>query len=191
MLIIKIDEKEMFNSKTQEFIKVKKAVLRLEHSLISISKWESKWHKPFLIETEKTGEELLDYIRCMTLNTDVDPIAYYALTKKDFQLINSYIDNKYTATFFNDDKNALPKVNKNIHSKRRHGEIITSELIYYWMIAYQIPIECEKWHIGRLLTLIKICNIKNEPEKKMGKKELMKRNADLNAARRKQYNSKG
>lgn len=191
MLVIKVKGRELYSSSKNEFFKVKDATLKLEHSLISISKWESKWHKPFLNDDEKTGEELVDYIRCMTLNSEVDPNIYFALSKENIKQINDYIADKHTATWFNDNKNALPKVNPNKKTRHIRGEIITAEIIYYWMVAYQIPFECEKWHINKLLTLIKVCNIKNEPEKKMSKAEIMRRNSAINAARRKQYNSKG
>lgn len=180
MLHIVIQEGEFFDEKTEEFLKVKKQTLQLEHSLVSLSKWESKWHKAFLGRDEKSIDETIDYIRCMTLNKNIDPKVYSLLTKENIKEINDYIGDPMTATTFNDRGN-----------KKATREIITSELIYYWMIALNIPFECQKWHLNRLLTLIRICNIKNQPSKKMGKHEIMSRNAALNAARRKQLNSKG
>lgn len=180
MLRIVVPEGEMFNEETQEFITIKEQQLQLEHSLVSLSKWESKWHKPFLGKEEKSFEETIDYIRCMTLNPNVDPNTYLFLSKENIRKINDYIGDSMTATTFND-----------VNNKGRSREIITSELIYYWMVSFNIPFECQKWHINRLITLIRICNIKNQSPKKMSKGEIMSRNAALNAARRKQLKSKG
>ena len=183
MLRITIPKTELWDERKEEFVSVKERTLELEHSLVSLSKWESKWCKPFLTDAKRTDEETIDYIRCMTITPNVDPKIYYALTKENIMQINAYIESPMTATFFSKDK-----------EKGRIGtsrEIITSELIYYWMISFNIPFECQKWHINRLITLIKVCSIKNEPPKKMSKKSLMSRNAALNAARRKQFNTKG
>ena len=180
MLRIVIPERELFDEKTEEFLKTKEQTLQLEHSLVSLSKWESKWHKPFLVKDEKSFDETIDYIRCMTLSKNIDPKVYSFLTEENIKEINDYIGDPMTATTFSDRD-----------SKKPNREIITSELVYYWMIALNIPFECQKWHLNRLLTLIRICNIKNQPSKTMGKHEIMSRNAALNAARRKQLNSKG
>ena len=180
MLQIVIPGRELWDESKQEFTNVKNQTLQLEHSLVSISKWEAKWHKPFITKDERTPEETLDYIKCMTLTQNVDPQVYSCLTKKDYETIRDYIDDPMTATTINEPK-------KGSGSR----EIITSELIYYWMIAYNIPPEYQKWHLNRLLTLVKICGIKNESPKKMSKRDVMSRNAALNAARRKQMNTKG
>ena len=180
MLKITIPSREMFNEKTQEFFHVHEYTIQLEHSLVSVSKWESKWNKPFLDKKEKTREETIDYIKCMTLTQNVDPNTYNLLTKENIIEINKYISSPMTATTFHEDPN-----------KKGSGEIITSEIIYYWMISLNIPFECQKWHLNRLLTLIKVCSIKQQPPKKMSKRDVMSRNAALNAARRKQLNSKG
>lgn len=180
MLQIVIPGGEQFDEEKMEFINLgRDTVLQLEHSLVSLSKWESKWQKPFL-SSSKTKEETLDYIRCMTLTQNVKSEVYSRLTIQNLNEINDYINSPMTATTFYDER--MGKKNK---------EIITSELVYYWMIALQIPFECQKWHLNRLLTLIHVCNIKNQPPKKMSKKEIMSRNAALNEARRKQLNSKG
>ncbi len=180
MLQITIPAVELWDERKQEFITTKEQTLQLEHSLVSLSKWESKWCKPFLTKQEKTFEETLDYIKCMTITQNVDPEVYNYLTNENIEEINNYINAPMTATYFSDDKMAKPS-----------REQITAELIYYWMIALNIPFECQKWHLNRLLTLIKVCNIKNQPPKKISKKEIMRRNAALNAARRKQLNTKG
>ena len=181
MLQITIPSRELWDESTNEFVITKEQILQLEHSLISISKWESKWKKPFLSNKEKTYEETIDYIKCMTLNQNVDPNVYNYLTNDNIRQINAYIDSPMTATYFSEEKGG----------RGGRGEQITSELIYYWMIALQIPFECQKWHLNRLLTLVRVCNIKNQPPKKRSRREIMSRNAALNAARRKQLNTKG
>lgn len=180
MLEIKLPEIELFDESKQEFVYLKEQTLRLEHSLVSLSKWESKWCKPFLSKEDKTDEETIDYVKCMTITQNVDPDIYSRLTREDIQKINKYIEAPMTATTFNETKKG--------GSSR---EQITAELVYYWMIALNIPFECQKWHLNRLLTLIRVCNIKNQPPKKMSKRDLMTRNSQLNAARRKQMNTKG
>jgi hypothetical protein len=180
MLRITIPAVEQWDETKQEFISTKEQTLSLEHSLVSLSKWESKWCKPFLTKQEKTFEETLDYIKCMTLTQNVDPEVYNYLTNENIKEINEYIGAPMTATYFSDEK-----------TSKTSREQVTAELIYYWMIAFNIPFECQKWHLNRLLTLIKVCNIKNQPPKKRSKKDIMSRNAALNAARRKQLNTKG
>lgn len=184
MLKIDVEGREIFNEATNEFITIKPQTLLLEHSLISISKWEAKWHKPFIPltkkeESERTVEQLLDYVRCMTLSSNVSPEVYYCLSDKNIQEILSYINDPMTASNVTD------------LGGKRGGERVTSELVYYWMVAYGIPFECEKWHFNRLLMLVKICNAKNRDPKKMSKRDIMKRNASLNAARRAKLHSKG
>lgn len=178
MLNIIVPDQEFFNEETQEFFTLKGQTLQLEHSLVSLSKWESKWNKPFLSKNEKTLKETIDYIKCMTITQNVKPYIYDMLTNENILDINKYIDSPMTATTFNV---------QNTPSR----EIVTSEIIYYWMISLNIPLECQKWHLNRLLTLIRVCNLKNAPSKKMSKKEIMSRNAALNAARRKKLNTKG
>lgn len=155
---------------------VKGATIQLEHSLISLSKWESKWCKPFLTAKDKTAEETVDYIKCMTLTQNVKPEVYENLTEENIKQINDYIGAPMTATTFRENQN-----------QKSNKEIITAELIYYWMIALNIPFECQKWHLNKLLTLVRVCNIKNEPPKKMSKSELYKHHAAVNAARRKKH----
>lgn len=181
MLPITIKAGEFYDEQLGEFVEVKETKLQLEHSLISLSKWESKWCKPFLSETPKTAEENVDYVRCMTINQNIDPNVYYGLTPAQIKEINDYINAPMTATWFSEDKK----------NAKKNKEVITNELIYYWMVALQIPFECEKWHINRLLTLIRVCNVKNEPPKKMSQKDLLSRNRSLNAARRAKMGSRG
>ena len=180
MLQITIPGGEFFNEATGEFTYGKDQTLKLEHSLVSLSKWESKWHKPFLTKEEKTEEELYDYIQCMTLTQNVDPEVYSRLTVDNITQINEYIDNPMTATRINGDKRKDP-----------NKEQFTSELFYYWMIALQIPVEFQKWHLNRLITLIQVCSIKNSPPNKRSKAEIAKSYAEINAKRRKQMNTKG
>ena len=180
MLKITIPATEMFDDETQTFYSTKEHTLQLEHSLVSLSKWESKWCKAFLSNKPKTVEETIDYIKCMTITQNVDPNIYNCLTRSNIEKINNYIDSPMTATTFRDDKQSGgPK------------ETVTSELIYYWMISFNIPMECQKWHLNRLLALVRVCNIKNAPPKKMNRKEVANQYAALNAARRRQFNTKG
>ena len=155
--------------------------MSLEHSLVSISKWESKWEKPFLSKDKKTTAETVDYIRCMTLTQNVDPNVYLGIDDNIVEQVSKYIEAPMTATWFNEDKN----------KKGGSGKVITSEVIYYWMVALNIPPEYQKWHLNRLLTLIRVCNAENNPKKKMSKKDIFAQNRKLNAARRKSTNSKG
>lgn len=180
MLRITIPAQEQWNEKTQEFEYTKKQTLQLEHSLVSLSKWESKWCKPMLSKKSKTAEETIDYVRCMTITQNVNPEVYTYLTDENIQEITQYIDAPMTASWFSDTGNS-----------GNNREQITSELIYYWMITLNIPFECQKWHLNRLLTLIQICNIKNQPNKKMSRREIMNRNAALNAQRKKSLHTKG
>lgn len=180
MLEIIIPGREHYDEKRNEFIYTQERVLRLEHSLVSISKWESKWHKPFLSNNEKTVDEIIDYVRCMTITQNVDIDVYNCLTEDNMRAINSYIDAPMTATTFN-----------NMRNQASTREVITSEIVYYWMITFNIPFECEKWHLNRLLTLVKVCNLKSNPPKKMSKQEIVNRNKQLNAERRKRLNTNG
>lgn len=171
---------EGWDERKQEFVDAKTQTLQLEHSLVSLSKWESKWQKPFYSKKEMSAEETLDYIKCMTLTKNVDPEVYNCLTRENVKEVMDYIGDPMTATTFGkDDKGP------------NNREVITSELIYYWMIASNIPFECQKWHLNRLITLIRVCSIKNTPPKKRSKRDIMSRNAALNASRRKQMNTKG
>jgi len=179
MLKITIPSVELYDESKGEFIYTKGQTLTLEHSLVSLSKWESKWNKPFLSKDNKTIEETIDYVKCMTITQNVDEDVYKYLTDNNMNQVSKYIEADMTATTF-------PNSKKNINR-----EIITAEVIYYWMIALNIPFECQKWHLNRLLTLINVCNIKNTPPKKMSKKELASRNASLNAARRNALGSRG
>ena len=180
MLNIVVPGAELWDEKKQEFVSTGDVSLQLEHSLLSISKWESKWHTPFLVKKNKTREELLDYIRCMTITPNVDPITYLCLTEDNVKQIRDYIDDPMTATTFSKDEHSKPS-----------REVTTSEVIYYWMVSHNIQFECQKWHISRLLTLIRVCNVKNAPPKRRSKRDIASQYAALNAARRKQLNTRG
>lgn len=174
-------EEESWDSKKEEFVYRKLGhdyELKLEHSLLSLHKWEQKWHKPFL-STEKTEDEAMDYIRCMSVNQKVPEEVYHRLTIKNIEEIYAYINDPHTATIF-------PKTGKN--GRKR---IVTAERIYGWMISLNIPVEFEKWHLESLLSLIRVCESDNAPQKKHSQKELINRYAAINAANRKKYNSKG
>lgn len=178
MLELYIPAVEMFDDDKQVFVTSKPTTLRLEHSLVSISKWESRWKKPFLKSASKSTEETIDYIRCMTISQNVDPAIYYSISDLQIRMIDEYINDEKTATTFHND--SIP-----------NRQVITSELIYYWMAAYNIPMECQKWHLSRLLTLIKIASIENSPKKPMSKRAILSQNRALNAARRKASGSRG
>jgi hypothetical protein len=179
VLTIVVSGVEMFNDTTQEFTTEGDVVLELEHSLVSLSKWESKHEKPFLGSDDKTIEEVLEYVRFMTL-TKVPEETFSRLSEANVEAINNYINAKMTATWFNDQPGTP-----------QSREVITAELIYYWMIAFQIPFECETWHLNRLFTLIRVCNIKQSKPKKMSRAEIAARNRELNAQRRAQFKTKG
>lgn len=172
------ESKEMYDESTNTFVRFPAATIEIEHSLISLSKWESKWHKPYLSKDKRTAEEELDYVRCMTLTKNVDPNAYYGLTKANLEEIRAYVNDSMTATTFRE-------------SDKKSRQIITNELIYHWMIECGIPFECQKWHLNRLLTLIRVRTEMKQDPKKIPKKDLYKRNTDLNKARRAAMNSKG
>lgn len=171
---------ERYDEENETFVDPVVATLDMEHSLVSISKWESKWHKSFLSTKDLSDEETLDYIKCMTLTPNVSPEIYAYLSEENIQQIRDYIADPMTATTFREDK-----------SGKTSREKITSELIYFWMITWNIPVEFENWHLNRLITLIRVCNVKNQPTKKMGQRDLASRNAALNAQRRAQLRSKG
>ena len=176
-------EKDYWDPKIEEFVQIpyqRAYDLNLEHSLISISKWESKWHVPFIGDNNKTEEQIMDYIKCMTINQNVPDSVYDYLTADDVKKISDYINNPMTATTIN-----------STSEKRKSSKIVTSEVLYSWMVGLQIPFECEKWHVNRLIMLIEVCNENNTPPKKMGKNEIINRNMALNKARRAKYNSKG
>ena len=180
MLQITVPGIELYDEKNQEFIYLKERTLQLEHSLVSLSKWESKWCKPFISKTDKTEEEIRDYVKCMTITQNVEPDVYLRLTNSNYDEIEAYINAPMTATTFKEGRLG-----------KKSGGIVTNEIIYYWMSALNIWKECEKWHLNRLLTFIRVCNEKNAPAKKMSRSEIMKNNAAINAARRQKLNSKG
>ena len=182
MLTIEVPKHEIYNEELNEFIEIPHTVLKLEHSLVSISKWEAKYKTPFISKTKtpKTREQTIDYIRFMTLTQNVNPNVYYGLTNENFKAIGEYIDDPMTASWVNDED-----------GKGRSNEAITSELIYWWMTALQIPWEAQKWHLNRLMMLIRIGNAKNKPPKKMSKAAILARNRKINDERRRKYNTKG
>lgn len=185
MLHITVPAQELFNEETQEFVEIKEQSLVMEHSLISISKWEAKWKKPYFSrdkQSEKTNEEVLDYLRCMTVTPQkVLPEVYRGFTKENLAEVTAYIEDPMTATTI-----------RQLQQPSNSREVVTSEIIYYWMIAQNIPIEFEKWHINRLLTLIRVCAIKNDPNpKKMSPGAIARQNAALNKARRAKYKTRG
>lgn len=178
MLTLEVVTQELFDEDSGKFITEKEEIV-LEHSLVSLSKWESIHQKPFLDKTEKTSAEILSYIECMVLSPEDSSEILAHLSNDHYSATNDYLESSQSATTFGDSRNAPSR------------EIITSELIYYWMVAFTIPFECETWHLNRLLTLIRICSIKNQTGKKMKRGEVLKRNADLNAQRKAALNTTG
>ena len=182
MLQITIPAIEKWDEVKEEFVYSKAYTIRLEHSLVSLSKWESVYCKPFLSKNKMTVMETIDYVRFMTITQNVPPEAYYNLTEDNMKAIEAYIDAPMTATWFSKEEN-----NKGPMSRK----IITSEVIYHWMISLNIPLEWEKRHLNRLLALIKVCRIENQPPKKRSRKEILARNKQLNAERRNRLNTSG
>lgn len=180
MLRLTIIGDEIWDEETNTFDSFNDVVLDLEHSLISLSKWESKYQKPFLSNESKTSEEIFAYLQDMIITPDADPDALYRCSQADIKRIQEYIDSSQSATTFG----MMPE-------RRGPGEVITSELIYYWMVAFTIPFECERWHLNRLFSLIRICNIKNSKPRKMSRNEIAQRNRELNAQRRKELGTTG
>ncbi len=180
MLTITIPSAEYWDEANEVFIYTKAQTLQLEHSLVSISKWESKWHKAFLGKQPKTEEEIVDYVKCMTLTQNVNPNVYQRLTAANLNQIKEYIQAPMSATVLPEDK-----------GQKHSRETATSELIYYWMIALNIPVEFQKWHLNRLLKLIQVCNLKNSPPKKRSSASMYKQRSALNAARRNRMHTRG
>ena len=171
----------MWDERKEEFIYPKPISISLEHSLVSVSKWEAKWHRSFLADPPKTRAEWIDYVKCMTITQNVPSEAYFGLTDGHFRRIERYMAEPMTAT----------TINSATQQKKNRGRTVTSELIYCWMVQLGIPFECQKWHLNRLLTLIRVCNEKNAPKKNMSQKEIAERNRILNEQRKAKYGSRG
>ncbi len=180
MLTLTVGGTESYNEQTDKFVFVGGTQLQLEHSLVSLSKWESQHEKPFLGKGDKSPEEIFDYVRCMALDEETPEEIFYQLNEDNFKAVNAYLDKKMTATWFS-----------NVSAAPRSSEVITSELIYYWMTVFQIPFECQHWHLNRLFTLIRICNEKQAKPKKMSRSEIAQRNRELNERRKKELGTKG
>lgn len=180
MLTIRVGGTESYDEVVGQFVTEGGLVLQLEHSLVSLSKWESKHEKPFLGKGDKTSEEVADYVRCMCVSDEIAPEVLQKLDEDNWNDINNYLNAKMTATWFRDSPGAP-----------RTSEVITSELIYYWMTVFNIPFECQTWHLNRLFTLIRICNIKQAKPKKMSRNEMAQRNRELNEQRRQQLGTTG
>lgn len=173
---------ECWDENKEEFVSVpvEEVTLHLEHSLVSLSKWESKWHKAFLSRREKTDEETLDYIKCMTLDDNIPDEVYYRLTKENIDSINKYIEDPMSAVRYTDPPGG----------PHNNGGT-TYETLYYMMFSNGIPIEWETRHLNSLISLIKMFALKNSPKKKMSPSEIASRHAAINAANRARFNTKG
>jgi hypothetical protein len=180
MLTIIVPGQELFNEQTQEFSTTDDVVLELEHSLVSMSKWESKFQKPFLSTDDKSQEQVLGYIEAMILNRSYPKDVLTRFTQSNWDEVNAYMESSQSATTFG-----------NMPEHKGRGETVTSELIYYWLVAFNIPFECELWHLNRLFSLIRICNLKNGKQRKMSKSEIVERNRALNAQRKLQHGTSG
>lgn len=186
MITITIPEREIFIDEedgSTSLVRIPGTKLQLEHSLISLRKWESIWHKAFLSKRDKTLEEIISYIKCMTINVVTDERVYEFLPRDAVNKIINYLEDPYSATTFRDPE-------KLIGAQKNSKEIVTAETIYWWLIALNIPVEFQKWNLNQLLTLIKFVNAKNNP-KKMNKADTAKMYAELNRQRRSQWNTKG
>ena len=180
MLTITLEETELYDEETSTFTTLSGVTLELEHSLISLSKWESKHNVPFLTDKERTSDQIIDYLGMMIITPGIDPAIIHRCSTKDLETIQNYIDAKQSATTF-------------METPGRGGpkEVITAELIYFWMVNFGIPFECQHWHLNRLFALIRICNIKNSDQKKLSPAEIAARNRQLNAERKKELNTTG
>lgn len=167
-LRLTIPASEYWDSEKMEFVNLEEKTITLEHSLYSIAKWESMTHKPFSTTKDLTQEEFLDYIRCMTITQNVNPLLYYSIGPEQIKIIKDYMSNPMTATWFSDNK------------KKGRGGVITAEILYWQMIQLGVPFECEKWHLNRLLTLLRVCGEKSKPPTNMSKKDIYKQNAAIN-----------
>lgn len=179
MLRIIVPGEEFWDEVTETFSTVNDQVIELQHSLLSVSKWESKYQIPFLSTEDKTTEQIYDYIRCMSM-TPIDEEVFTRLTAAELSQVNDHVDSPESATTFG----TMP-------DRKGRGETITSELMYYWMVAFEIPFECEKWHLNRLFALIRICNIKNSPPEKRSRHQVAQQNREINAKRREALQTNG
>ena len=180
MLTIRVGGTEAFDDEAQKFVDQGGTLLQLEHSLVSLSKWESIFEKPFLGKEEKSPGEVVAYVKAMTLTPNVPAEIYAQLSEKNFEEVNEYIERKSTATWFAD-----------TGREPASREVVTAELIYYWMVTFNIPWEAQYWHLNRLFTLIRVCNVKSSKPKKMSRQEMADRNRRLNEERKKQLGTSG
>ena len=180
MLRIEIAGAEYWDEEHEEFVSSPSDILLLEHSLRSVAKWEAKWKKAYLAQRDMTMEELIDYVRCMTLGKESDPLVYQSLTLDQLVQIKEYINDPMTATTFREEEGG-PK----------NRSITTAEILYYEMSELNIPYSCDRWHLNRLMTLIRVCAIKRSPKKKGNKNQHAQRRKNLNKQRREQYGTHG
>lgn len=180
MLRITIFGDEFFDETAEQFIYPDAVELEFEHSLVSLSKWESKFEKPFLSETSKTAEEILAYIEAMIITPNCPPGVLGKLSQANLDEIHAYIESKQTGTTFRD-----------TGKDRGKAEPISAELIYYWMVGFNVPFECQHWHLNRLFSLLRVCSIKQSKPTKMSKSEMAASRRALNQRRLNELNTNG
>lgn len=182
MLQITVPKTEIFNENTNQFLWIPETTIQMEHSLVSLSKWEEKHHKAYLDpKLQHSATEILDYFKCMTITKNVKDSVFLALSQRNIEEISSYINDPMTATTFNEMAT----------TKKHSSKFITSEYLYFCMFSLGVPIECEKWHINRLMTLLKIFEEENKPQKKRSEAETLNYYAKLNAERKRKWHTKG
>ena len=179
MLEITVPANEIYLPGENRFVAVPSCTLTLEHSLISIAKWESKWHIPYLNAKKRSRAQEFDYIRCMAVGPVKNEYVFLVLTPENIAQIRAYMEESMTATTFSKGQRSISR------------EVVTAETLYCRMFANNIPMECQKWHLNRLLTLIRVCDAKNGPKSKMTKRQTAAHYAEQNALRRAKYNSRG
>lgn len=197
MFEITIPGEELWDARRAEFTSTKAVTLRLEYSLVSLSKWESKWHIPFFDDSmEKTPEQMQDFVRCMTVTQGVDPTVYARLTVENLNAIYRYMEDPMTATWFAGEGRPGEKYQNGTAKRRARrrppgtGKVLTSEVLYSRMFQAGVSIECERWHLNRLMTLIRVCQEEQAPPRKMSRKDALRQRRELNAARMKKYGAK-
>lgn len=187
MFVINLGD-ELFDEETNTFLHPVGKKLHLEHSLLSISKWEAEWEIPFL-NTDKTSEQSLSYIKCCVLDDDFDELLLNTLSDKNILDFNAYLSKGMTAKKIIDLRSSLSQKRK---SRRPASQkALTSEDIYYSMIQFHVWKECEEWPLQRLLSLLQLCSLKSNSTGEMSKSDQAKFYREENARRKAKYHTNG